>query len=75
MKHNAQMYTFLKQRDKLFEGLMACLRDEDQNVRKVSGQSWINPACNYLSHALAKGDLMYVLDASYQGHHMIGHSS
>ena len=35
MKHNAQMYTFLKQREKLFEGLMACLKDEDQNVRKV----------------------------------------
>lgn len=39
MKHNAQMYTFLKQREKLFEGLMACLKDEDQNVRKVSEAS------------------------------------
>ena len=35
MKHNAQMYTFLKQREKLFDGLMACLKDEDPNVRKV----------------------------------------
>ncbi|XP_052801977.1 serine/threonine-protein kinase 36-like isoform X1 [Mya arenaria] len=44
MKHNAQMYTFLKQRDKLCEGLLACLKDEDQNVRKGASYAVGNAA-------------------------------
>lgn len=39
MKHNANMYTYLKQREKLFDGLITCLKDEDQNVRKVTHYS------------------------------------
>ena len=47
MKHNAQMYTFLKQREKLFDGLMACLKDEDPNVRKV-GETYFYSNCGTL---------------------------
>ncbi|XP_052245877.1 serine/threonine-protein kinase 36-like isoform X2 [Dreissena polymorpha] len=44
MKHNAQMYTFLKQKDKLFDGLIVCLKDEDQNVRKGASYAVGNAA-------------------------------
>ncbi|XP_053375553.1 serine/threonine-protein kinase 36-like isoform X2 [Mercenaria mercenaria] len=44
MKHNAHMYTFLKQRDKLFQGLITCLKDEDQNVRKGASYAVGNAA-------------------------------
>ncbi|KAL4223174.1 Serine/threonine-protein kinase 36 [Mactra antiquata] len=44
MKHNGQMYTFLKQRDKLLESFIACLKDEDQNVRKGASYALGNAA-------------------------------
>lgn len=44
MKHNVYMYAFLKQRDKLMDGLIACLKDEDQNVRKGASYAVGNAA-------------------------------
>jgi fused-like protein len=35
MKHDAQMYPVLQQREKIVQALVACLHDEDSNVRKV----------------------------------------
>ncbi|KAK3094442.1 hypothetical protein FSP39_001787 [Pinctada imbricata] len=34
LKHNNHFYSTLKQRDKLLSGLIACLKDDDPNVRK-----------------------------------------
>ncbi|KAK7488222.1 hypothetical protein BaRGS_00020529 [Batillaria attramentaria] len=34
MKHDSQMYSILLQKEKILQGLIACLRDEDSNVRK-----------------------------------------
>ncbi|KAK7088085.1 serine/threonine-protein kinase 36-like isoform X2 [Littorina saxatilis] len=34
MKHDTQMYPVLGQRDKILQGLVKCLKDEDGNVRK-----------------------------------------
>ncbi|KAK6192112.1 hypothetical protein SNE40_003650 [Patella caerulea] len=34
MKHDAKMYSVLKQREKIFHSLIACLKDPDSNVRK-----------------------------------------
>ncbi|KAK3576136.1 hypothetical protein CHS0354_043102 [Potamilus streckersoni] len=44
MKHNAQFYSVLKQRDKLLEGLIECLKDEDPNVRKGASYAVGNAA-------------------------------
>ncbi|VDI30045.1 fused, partial [Mytilus galloprovincialis] len=38
MKHNSHMYGVLKQREKLLNGLIAGLKDEDPNVRKKLNQ-------------------------------------
>ncbi|BFZ18847.1 hypothetical protein BsWGS_21886 [Bradybaena similaris] len=36
MRHDAQMYPILKQKDKILTGLIKCLRDSDSNVRKCA---------------------------------------
>ncbi|CAC5416460.1 FU [Mytilus coruscus] len=44
MKHNSHMYGVLKQREKLLNGLIAGLKDEDPNVRKGSSYAIGNAA-------------------------------
>ncbi|XP_046556063.1 serine/threonine-protein kinase 36-like isoform X1 [Haliotis rubra] len=44
MKHDAQMYPVLKQRDKILTGLIARLQDEDSNVRKGASYAIGNAA-------------------------------
>ncbi|KAL5015967.1 hypothetical protein ScPMuIL_005556 [Solemya velum] len=44
MKHNSNVYAILKQREKIFTGIIACLKDEDVNVRKGASYAIGNAA-------------------------------
>ncbi|CAL1543188.1 unnamed protein product [Lymnaea stagnalis] len=53
MRHNGQMYTTLKQKDKILAGLLACLQDSDSNVRKCAAYA-VGNACYHSGELYSK---------------------